>query len=198
MQADTAALSAHKLGGPQGVGALVMREADTHIGDRLLRGGGQERGVRAGTENVPGIGGFAAAARAAMASLDQQHARLSALRDALEQGIRALAPDTVIFAAGTARLPNTTLFALPGLAAATALIAFDLDGVALSSGSACSSGKVRSSHVLDAMGVERDIAQGALRVSLGWNNSNDDVIRFLRAFEKGRDVHKDRMARRAA
>ncbi len=196
--ADTAAFSAHKLGGPQGVGALVFGSAETHIEERLLRGGGQERGARAGTENVPGIAGFGAAAASAAASLDGEAARLRALRDLMEQRLGQLAPEAVIFGSGEDRLPNTTLFALPGLDAATALIAFDLAGVAVSSGSACSSGKVQASHVLDAMGVPPDLARGAIRVSLGWNNSKDDVIRFLDAFEKVRDLNRDRQARRAA
>lgn len=195
--ADSAAFSAHKIGGPQGVGALVLRDAATHIEDRLLRGGGQERGVRAGTENVPGIAGFGAAARAVLAgSADGEGIAL--LRNALEQGLRERAPVVVIFGDDAARLPNTTLFALPGLSAATALIAFDLAGVAVSSGAACSSGKVKTSHVLEAMGVASALADGAIRVSLGWNSSNPDVIRFLLAFEKVRDAYRDRQARRAA
>lgn len=112
--------------------------------------------------------------------------------------MRSLAPEIVVFAGAAPRLPNTTLFALPGLPAATALIALDLEGVALSSGAACSSGKVRPSHVLAAMGVPEEIARGALRISLGWNNSNDDVICFLRAFAKVRETHNARRSPRAA
>lgn len=190
--ADSAAFSAHKIGGPQGIGALVLADPATALGARMLRGGGQERGARAGTENGPGIAGFGAAARAVLGGLAEETQRIEALRADLEAGIVAAAPEAVLFGAGEARLPNTTLFALPGLPAETALIAFDLAGVALSSGSACSSGKVKPSHVLDAMGVAPEIARGALRVSLGWNNSKADVICFLGALAKVRDVNRER------
>ncbi|MFO1151296.1 MAG: cysteine desulfurase family protein [Alsobacter sp.] len=195
---DSAALSAHKLGGPQGAGALVLADPATTIAGRMLRGGGQERGQRAGTENGPGLAGFGAAAAAALAGLDEERGRIAALRDELEAGLKALAPEAVIFGEGAPRLPNTTLVALPGLPAATALIALDLEGLALSSGAACSSGKVQASHVLAAMGADPDLARGALRISLGWNNSGADVICFLRAFAKVRDTHITRRNRRAA
>jgi cysteine desulfurase len=181
--ADFVFLSAHKIGGPQGVGAIVAASPDIRVGRPLLTGGGQERGARAGTENVPAIAGFGAAA-AVVTGGTAERARVGGLRDALERGICAAAPQAAIFAAAAPRLPNTTLVALPGLSAETALIAFDLDGVALSSGAACSSGKVRRSHVLDAMGVDPALAAGAIRVSLGWSSDDEDVIRFARAFEK--------------
>ena len=149
--ADLMSLSAHKLGGPQGAGALIRR-GDSHIAEPLIKGGGQERGARAGTENVAAIAGFGAAA--AMAANQADAARMTALRDRLEAGIKAATPQAVIFGAGAPRLPNTTLFAVPGIKAETAIIAFDLNGIAVSSGSACSSGKVQASHVLAAMGVE--------------------------------------------
>jgi cysteine desulfurase len=177
---------------------LAASSPSLHIAERVLRGGGQERGLRAGTENAPGVAGFGAAAREARLQGAAEAARMARLRDRLEAGLRELAPDVVIFSSGVERLPNTTLFALPGQAAETALIAFDLDGVALSSGSACSSGKVRRSHVLQAMGVSDDLAGGAVRVSLGWSSVEADVERFLKAFEKLRDALHLRQGRRAA
>jgi cysteine desulfurase len=182
--ADVITLSGHKLGGPMGVGALVLASDRLEIGDRLLRGGGQERGQRAGTENVAAIVGFGAAAELAAGTLVREAERLRALRDALEARLLELAPEAVVFGRGAARLPNTLAFAIPGLRAETALIAFDLAGVAVSSGSACSSGKVRRSHVLEAMGVPAGLADGAIRVSLGWNTTEADLRRFAAACEK--------------
>jgi cysteine desulfurase len=176
--ADLMSLSAHKLGGPQGVGALIRR-SDIHIADPLIRGGGQERSQRAGTENVAGIAGFGAAAAAVRATAEADALRMAALRERLEAGLKAATPEIVIFGADAPRLPNTTLFAVPGLKAETAIIAFDLNGIALSSGSACSSGKVAASHVLAAMGVQPDLARGALRVSLGRTTTEADVEQFL-------------------
>ena len=179
--ADLMSLSAHKLGGPQGAGALIRR-GDSHIAEPLIKGGGQERGQRAGTENVAAIAGFGAAA--AMAANQADAARMTALRDRVEAGIQVATPQAVIFGAATPRLPNTTLFAVPGIKAETAIIAFDLNGIAVSSGSACSSGKVQASHVLRAMGVEPALAQGAVRVSLGWSTCETDVERLLNAWNK--------------
>ena len=177
--ADLLSLSAHKLGGPQGVGALVI--ADRVALTPLLRGGGQERARRAGTENLPGIAGFGAAAEAARAALADT-ARLAALRDRLEQGLRALATDIRVFGAGAERLGNTSCFATPGLPAETQVMSLDLAGIAVSAGSACSSGKVRPSHVLLAMGAGAEEAGSAIRVSLGWQSADDDVERFLEAW----------------
>lgn len=193
--ADTLALSAHKLGGPQGIGALILGPGLV-IDQKMLIGGGQERGTRAGTENVPGIAGFGAAVREAWAALPAETARLAALRDACEAALLEHAPEAVIFGAGVARLPNTLCFAIPGLKAETALMAFDLNGVALSSGSACSSGKVKRSHVLAAMGVPDDLAACALRLSLGWSSTEKDVIQFGSALEKIRNntIKKDTRA----
>ncbi len=174
--ADLLSLSAHKLGGPQGVGALIIR-GDIHIAEPLIKGGGQERGQRAGTENVAAIAGFGAAAAVAAKLADRE--RMVALRDRLEAGIRRATPEVVIFGDAAERLPNTTLFAVPGVKAETAIIAFDLNGIAVSSGSACSSGKVQASSVLKAMGVEPALARGAVRVSLGWSTTEADVERFL-------------------
>jgi cysteine desulfurase len=181
--ADLMTLSAHKIGGPKGVGALI-RGDDLHFADPLIRGGGQERGARGGTENVPGIAAFGAAAAAAHAHMSRETSRMSALRQKLEQGLYAVAPDTVVFGVGVPRLPNTTLFAVPGVKAETAIIGLDLEGIAVSSGAACSSGKVQASHVLEAMGFGPPLTQAALRVSVGWTTTEADVERFQNAWRK--------------
>jgi cysteine desulfurase len=180
--ADLMTLSAHKIGGPQGVGALIRREGLAL--DPLITGGGQERGARAGTENVAGIAGFGAAAEAAGRALAEESQRMRVLRDRLEAGIRAVAPEAVIFGVEAARLPNTTLFGVPGLKAETTVIAFDLEAIALSSGAACSSGKVAPSHVLAAMGVKPELARSAVRVSLGYATSDEDIGTFLNTWAK--------------
>jgi cysteine desulfurase len=153
----------------------------------LLRGGGQELGRRAGTENVAGIAAFGAAVRAAMAALEGDATRLLGLRNRLERGLRQT-PGMIVFSEGTSRLPNTTLFTVPGLKAETAVIGFDLGGIAVSSGSACSSGKVQPSHVLAAMGFDRELAQGAVRLSLGWSTSEEEIDLALEAWRKLADV----------
>jgi cysteine desulfurase len=174
---DLVSLSAHKLGGPQGVGALVIAEGVAL--EPLIRGGGQERTRRGGTENLAGIAGFGAAA----AATDLEGAaRLSALRDRLEKGLCDLAPELRVFGAGAPRLANTSCFAVPGLAGETQVMALDLAGVAVSAGSACSSGRVRASHVLRAMGASEEEAASAIRVSLGWRSEAGDVERFLEAW----------------
>jgi cysteine desulfurase len=180
---DVLTLSAHKFGGPKGIGAVVLASDGLEVGERLIRGGGQEKGFRAGTENVAGIAGFGVAAELA-ADFSAEAERLRVLRDEAEAHVRRIAPEAAVMALGAERLPNTLAFAIPGLRAETALIAFDLEGVALSSGSACSSGKVKRSHVLDAMGVEPVVAEGVLRVSLGWTTTKEDVIRFAEACER--------------
>jgi cysteine desulfurase len=177
--ADMLSLSAHKIGGPKGVGALVLG-AGASV-EPLIKGGGQERRRRAGTENVAGIVGFGVAAELAAGDLAKVVA-LAALRDELEKGVRVIAPDAVVVAAGVARLPNTSCIAVPGIKAETLVIGLDLAGVAVSSGSACSSGKVEASHVLSAMGVSEEIAQGAIRVSLGFATERADIENFLKAF----------------
>jgi cysteine desulfurase len=182
--ADLLTLSAHKIGGAKGVGALVRANEDIHFADPLIRGGGQERGARAGTENVAGIAAFGAAAAAAHRQLAAEAADMLALRDLLEEGLRATSPQAVIFGEAAERLPNTTLFALAGVKAETAVIALDLEGIAVSSGAACSSGKVQPSHVLAAMGVSAPLVRGAVRVSLGWTTAKTDVEHFLRAWRK--------------
>jgi cysteine desulfurase len=173
--ADFLILSSHKLGGPQGAGAVVCR-AELMMPVPLLRGGGQERGFRGGTENVAAIAGFGAAARIARERLGDM-AAVRALRDRLEAEVLAIAPGTVVAGAGAPRLANTSCLSLPGMRAETALIAFDVDGVAVSAGSACSSGKVGPSHVLKAMGVGGDA--GAIRVSLGRATSAAEIDRFV-------------------
>jgi cysteine desulfurase len=174
---DMMSVSAHKLGGPQGAGALVMREGLAL--EPLLHGGGQEMKRRAGTENVAAISGFAAAVKAA-----EEPGGIEALRDRLEAELKRIAPGVTIFAEAAQRLPNTSCFALPGLEAGMALMAFDLAGVAVSSGSACSSGKVSRSHVIDAMGQTPDLVAGAVRASLGWNSTGADVERFAAAWSQ--------------
>lgn len=173
--ADMMILSAHKIGGPKGAGALVLGDGALHCDRPPLRGGGQEGGFRAGTENVPAIAGFGAAAAEALQSGPAEAARAAGLRDAFQSEIMALAPDMAIFGAQAPRLPNTLCFAAPHAAAETLLMALDIEGVAFSSGSACSSGKVRRSHVLEAMGVAPGLAAGALRASFGWNSVPGDV-----------------------
>ncbi|MGO9326916.1 MAG: cysteine desulfurase family protein [Steroidobacteraceae bacterium] len=182
--ADLLTLSAHKIGGPKGVGALVRRSDDIHLSDPLIRGGGQERGLRAGTENVAGIAAFGAAAAAARRERATEADHMLALRNLLEAGLHEISQRATIFGAGAERLPNTTLFTAPGMKAETAVIAFDLEGVAVSSGAACSSGKVQPSYVLAAMGVSPPLTRGAVRVSLGWNTSGADVEKFLGAWRK--------------
>jgi cysteine desulfurase len=182
--ADLVTLSAHKIGGVKGAGALVRAREGIHFPEPLIRGGGQERGLRAGTENVAGIAAFGAAAKAVLAARAAEAAHMLVLRNMLEDGIRAIAPQAVIFGAGAERLPNTTLFAEPGMKAETAIIAFDLEGVAVSTGAACSSGKVQSSHVLAAMGVLPPLTGGAIRVSWGFSTTETDVERFLNAWRK--------------
>lgn len=193
--ADVLTLSAHKLGGPQGAGAIVR--ADERLAFRpLITGGGQERRERAGTENVAAIAGFGAAALLARAEAIE--ARLGRLASALEAGILAQTPEALVFGSGAPRLPNTVCFAVPGIAAETALIALDLAGVALSSGAACSSGKVAGSRVLAAMGIPPDMARGALRASLGWSSTEADVARFLSVWQEVvRSLSRERTSRAA-
>ena len=172
--ADYVILSSHKIGGPKGVGAIVAA-SDLMMPKPLVAGGGQEKGHRGGTENLPGIAGFGAAARSALAGLATIDA-VGQRRDAIEAIVKELVPDVEIFGKRAPRLANTTFFAIAGVKAETAQIAFDLAGVALSAGSACSSGKVGASHVLKAMG--RGESEGALRVSIGASTTAEDIERF--------------------
>ena len=171
---DSLSLSAHKIGGPKGTGALWLKDPD-HLSP-LLRGGGQESRHRAGTEGIAGVLGFAAALDAVE---PDEAARLAAFRDTLEIRARELVSDCVTIAANVDRLPHITAIALPGISAMTQVMALDLDGIAVSAGAACSSGKVSRSHVLDAMGMDPDVADSTIRVSLGWSTMAADVERFL-------------------
>jgi cysteine desulfurase len=177
--ADYLTLSAHKLGGPQGVGALVIKEAAPF--GAQIRGGGQERKRRAGTENVAGIAGFGAAAKAARGD---DLSRLEKMRDLFESGLRQRFADAVVFGENAPRLAGTSNFAVPGISAETAVISLDLDGVMVSSGSACSSGKVTPSHVLKAMGAPERLLRSALRVSLGWNSEEADLALVVDSLAK--------------
>jgi cysteine desulfurase len=177
--ADLLTLSAHKIGGPPGIGALVV-SGGVDLAP-LLRGGGQERGRRAGTENAPGIAGFSAAAEAAAAQM-AAYDRVRELRLVLEAAIIDAAPEAVVLGAGVFRLPNTSAIAMRHTPAETQVIALDLDGVMVSAGAACSSGKVGPSHVLAAMGLPPDIASSTIRVSLGWSTTEADVGRFVQSW----------------
>ena len=179
--ADAMTLSAHKIGGPAGVGALILRDPGRIAA--IMRGGGQERRMRGGTENLIGIAGFGAAAEAARDGLGRVPA-LAALRARLEARALAAVPAARVLAADVPRLPNTTCLTLPGLKAETQVMALDLDGFAVSAGSACSSGKVARSHVLSAMGVEEAAALGAIRISLGFSTTEADVDAFVSAWAR--------------
>ena len=192
---DVLFVSAHKIGGPKGVGALVARADACGALRPLIRGGGQEKGMRGGTENVAGIVGFGVAARHARAALGEM-ARVTALRDRFEAELLRLAPSAVIFGADAERLANTSLFAVPGLKAETALIAFDLDGVAVSSGAACSSGKVGKSDTLAAMGVDAALAASAIRVSFGDRSTEADAEAVLASL--ARQLERLKLRRPAA
>jgi cysteine desulfurase len=194
--ADALMLSAHKIGGLKGAGALIAARPGLSVGAPLIRGGGQERGARAGTEAVAAIAAFGAAARVSLAERATEPARMAQLRDRLTAAIRSVAPDVVVFSEAAPRLPNTVNFAVPGVEAATLMIALDLAGVAVSSGSACSSGKVGPSHVLKAMGIASELARGAIRLSLGWASREADVERFAEAFAGA--MARMRAARRGA
>jgi cysteine desulfurase len=177
--ADLLSLSAHKLGGPQGIGALIV--APEIALAPLQTGGGQERGRRAGTENVPGIVGFGRACALATEGI-AACARLAELRDDAERRLLAVAPGARIFGAGSPRLPNTLCIAMSGVPAATQVIALDLAGVMVSAGAACSSGKVRPSHVLRAMGATAEEAASAIRISLGWDSRAADIDHLVEAW----------------
>jgi len=181
---DYMTLSAHKIGGPQGVGALLVRET-VPLAPQLV-GGGQQKGLRAGTENLSGIAGFGAAAHA-LADGEGERARIAHLRVHFESALKAAAPESIFFGSKAVRLCSTSAFAIPGLTAETALIGLDLDGVMMSSGSTCSSGKVAVSHVLTAMGVEEKLAACALRASFGWSSSMEDVTAAVESLLKLRE-----------
>jgi len=177
--ADLISLSAHKLGGPPGIGALII--CGTIEVAPIIRGGGQERGRRAGSENLPGIAGFAAVADAARHGL-ADYERVQGLRNGIESAVLATAPEAIVIGGAAPRLPNTSAIALPGISAETQVIALDLDGVMVSAGAACSSGKVGPSHVLQAMGAAPEIAGSTIRVSLGWSTTEAEIEHFLEAW----------------
>jgi cysteine desulfurase len=179
--ADAMVLSAHKLGGPRGVGALIIREGVALT--PFIKGGGQERRRRGGTENVTGIAGFGAAA-AALKREAHAVARINRLRDMLEDGVARLTPAAVIVGREAPRVGNTACIALPGKPAETLVIKLDLEGIAVSAGAACVSGKIKASHVLEAMGLGPDIVDSAIRVSLGPETSEGNIAAFLAAWEK--------------
>jgi cysteine desulfurase len=187
---DALSLSAHKMGGPKGVGALILADGVT-MDEPLIRGGGQERSRRAGTENIPAIAGFGAAAREIAGALSEEGERMARLRDQFEAGLMAIAPDATIFGRDAPRLPNTSCFALPAKKAQEMLILLDLAGVSVSSGAACSSGKVSASHVLKAMGVADETSACALRLSLGWSSGEADIELALQGFAKTLSRRKD-------
>jgi cysteine desulfurase len=186
---DYMVLSAHKIGGPQGCGALVVRANSNESSVPLqpqLAGGGQQKGLRAGSENLSGIAGFGAAAHT-LADGEGERARIAHLRDHFEAALKQAAPEITIFGVKQDRLCSTSCFAIPGLTAQTALIGLDLDGVMVSSGSTCSSGKVKVSHVLIAMGVEEGVAACALRASFGWSSTMEDVNAAVASLVKLRE-----------
>ncbi len=184
LDADLLTLSAHKLGGPKGAGALIKRDEALHFAEPLIQGGGQERGSRAGTENVAGIVAFGAAAAACGSALSAETVHMAAQHDRLESSLRALTPEAVIFGCEAERLPNTTLVAMPGAKAETLVIGFDLEGIAVSSGAACSSGKVAPSHVLAAMGMPAELARGAIRIQHRSRHHGARNRPFSRSLEK--------------
>jgi len=190
--ADFMMVSAHKIGGPKGVGALGLKLGVDPA--QVIRGGGQEQGRRSGTENVLGIVGFGAAAEAAQRDLETGvWDRVAELRKILEKTIEDAAPDTIFVGRGAPRLANTSCFAVPGWKGETQVMAMDLAGFAISAGSACSSGKVKASRVVRAMGYDASVASSSVRVSLGPDTTEEEVMRFadtwLAAYGKFKAKH---------
>jgi cysteine desulfurase len=177
---DMLTISGHKIGGPAGAGAVIVPGMGVDL-EGMQFGGGQERGYRVGTENLSGIAGLGAAATAAHAGLED-FARLADLRDAIEQGVKNIEPAATIMGEDVQRLPNTTFLTMPGVDSQTQVMAFDLAGVGISAGSACSSGKTKASGVLMAMKMSEEVANSAVRVSLGWSSTQHDVTAFLNAW----------------
>ncbi len=187
---DLMSISGHKIGGPLGSGALVF--ANCVEPESLLKGGGQEKGRRSGTENVPGIVGLGVSCDKATEDM-ADYQKLSILRDRMEKELRALTPDITIHGEHTERVANTSMISIPGYSSETMLISFDLEGIAVSAGSACSSGKVKGSRILRAMGCPDDVTCSSLRISLGWNSTEEDVDLFLAAYKKITDRVKARL-----
>lgn len=194
--ADALFISGHKIGAPQGVGAIVLG-ADLHLAGPLIKGGAQENRRRAGTENLAGIAGFGAAAAAIRREASAEIARMTALRDWMEGRLRTISLEIVVLGADVPRLPNTSAIAVPGLIGETTVIACDLAGVSIATGSACASGKVAPSHVLAAMGLAPEMARCAIRVSLGWSSTEEDVEQFLAVWQKHRNTVLARRVRAA-
>ena len=192
--ADALAISAHKFGGPKGVGALCFAPSRHHLRRGVIRGGGQERGLRAGTENIVGIAGMGAACREAGAERSGATPRLKEWRRRVEQDVLSSVAGARVHGAKVARLPNTSCFAVSGYDAQVLLMNLDLAGVAVSGGSACAAGKVKPSHVLTAMGVPPEIAASTLRVSLGWSTTEEDIAAFRTAFGKAVATVRPRVA----
>lgn len=191
--ADLLVIAGHKLGGPTGTGALIRARESLHLSAPLIRGGGQEGGLRGGTGNVIGYAGLGAAAEEALAHIAGESMRLGALRDRLQEGLRAIVPDLAVFGADAARMPHTLAVAVPGVSASTSLMALDLGGLAVSAGSACSSGKVTPPSTLTAMGIPEDLALGLLRFSLGWTTTDEDVNGALEVFDRAIKPLRNRM-----
>ena len=181
LDVDYLSLSAHKFSGPQGVGAIICREGCDV--PRFMLGGGQEKNCRAGTHNTAGIAGMGLAAELALKNLPQ-YEEIQKLRDDMESRIRKISNNAIIYGAKSPRVGNTTNVGLPNLPAQTQLMALDLDGIAVSSGSACSSGAFKPSHVLTAMGADEEESKSALRISLGWNTKATDIDAFLESWKK--------------
>ena len=190
---DMLAISAHKIGGPAGVGALLMKGHADQV--RLIPGGGQETGRRGGTEAAALIAGFGAAADAFADRF--YRANVSELVRTAEEGMRNMAPDLVIFGETAERIGNVSNFAVPGLKSAVAMMGLDLKGISISSGSACSSGKVGPSHVLKAMGVPAELSECAMRLSVGWNSTEADIAAFLAGFSEVLGRHRERRTKAA-
>ena len=178
---DFLTISSHKIGGPQGVGALALGICGQS--PSLLFGGGQEKSLRAGTENVAGIAGFGAAARSALDNIEE-YQKLKKIRDDFESKLKYISPDIIIHSQDAKRIANTSFFSLPNADSQTLLIALDLEGIAVSNGSACSSGRVKPSHVLKAMGKDKKLTSSALRISMGWATKGEDIEAFLEAWQK--------------
>ncbi len=182
LNVDYLTLSAHKMGGPQGVGALIFRSGLQM--PKLMKGGGQERRQRAGTENIAGIAGFGVAAREALEEMAAYTQRTRAFQLKFEMAIRESAPPAIVYGVNAPRVSNTSNIGLPGIPAETQLMAMDLEGIAVSSGSACSSGSFQPSHVLQAMGFEGDAAKCALRFSTGWATTDAEIDAAIKAWQK--------------
>ncbi len=191
---DALAISAHKFGGPKGVGALCFAPGRPHLGHAVVRGGGQEQGLRAGTENIVGIAGFGAACASVERRRLASEEQLVAWRDALQAKVLGALPGAFVFGQGATRLPNTLSFAAAGVDAQVLLMKLDLDGIAVSAGSACAAGRVKPSHVLSAMGVPDTLASSAIRVSLGWTTGQEDIEAFAEAFARAVRTMRPRIA----